>query len=98
MTREHLYRDDVGAAIERIVQLEDENEKLTRELDQLTSALPKRTGRRSIAPYLMLVTMTLAMLSSLAASHGDAQSPERGERARAVPASASAELSSPCRP
>ncbi len=87
MTTEHLYRDDEGAASERIAQLEEEKARLVGELERLTGT-PRRASRRSIAPYLMLVTMTLAMLSSLAASERHARS--GGDHAPLV--------SSPCRP
>ncbi len=68
---ERFYRDEIGAAGERLAQLEEENARLRDELAELAGRRKRpRAGRRSIAPYLMLATMTLAMLSSLAASGG----------------------------
>lgn len=55
---ERLYRDEVGAAVERLQQLEDENARLRAELDRLGT--PRRAAEahpKTIAALMMFLAM-----------------------------------------
>ena len=60
---EHLYRDEVGAAVERLTQLEEENARLRAELAQLTA--PKHACvRPSRGSAVLMVFLAAALTGS----------------------------------
>src|SRR5688572_3180863 len=76
---ERLYRDEIGAAVERVRQLEEENAELRAEIDRLKDPPPPASPSptvgaqraRSIGACAMLTGVAFAMLvGTLATSAG----------------------------
>jgi hypothetical protein len=61
------YRDEVGAALERLEQLEEENVALRAELDRLEA--PKRRAREHSARIAVLAVTAVVVMSAFTYSH-----------------------------
>lgn len=57
---EHLYRDEVGAAVERLTQLEEENARLRAELDALVAPQKAAAQARFTAVGMVLLAGLLS--------------------------------------
>ncbi len=80
---EHLYRDEVGAAVERLAQLEDENARLREELARLDA--PKKAAASSrLTAALMVFFAGVLSLAALGVGHGCPQRGAAAKRARLV--------------
>lgn len=75
---EHLYRDEVGAAVERLAQLEEENARLRGELDRLTG--PKKAAAHARLTAALMVFMAGAL--SLAGVGLGSECPEHAAAAK----------------
>lgn len=64
------YRDEVGAAVERLEQLQEENERLRAELDRLDAPKKQAAARRRSAGVGMLLLGATFVMGVGAFSHG----------------------------
>jgi len=70
-----MYRDEVGAAVERLEKLEEENAQLRAELEQRKRAgrIPAGQRARHIGACAMLTGVAFAMIVGMLAARGEGQ-------------------------
>ena len=73
---ERLYRDDVGASLERIRRLEEENQALRTEIDRIKSGRPLELPSTYRVGVIALSIATIAVGATLAFSNGGSAPPE----------------------
>ena len=73
---ERLYRDDVGASLERIRRLEEENQVLRAEIDRIKSGQPLELPSPYRIGTIALCIATIAVGATLAFSSGGGGPPE----------------------
>lgn len=79
---ERLYRDEVGAAVERLAQLEEENARLRAELERVAPSR-RAAGRTRAAALVMVALAALLSLAGLGLRSGCPRS--RAARPQAAP-------------
>lgn len=90
---ERLYRDDVGAAVERLEQLEAENAHLRAELARVSTPVPTAALRtRATAAVVLLVTVAISA-AGLALRGPHQHRSHCTRRAEAAPATLAPEFS-----
>src|SRR5690348_6925224 len=63
--RERLFRDDIGAALERVSRLEEENRRLRAEVERLERGTEPRPTRRRPPTTVLVAALSTVLMSAM---------------------------------
>lgn len=81
---EHLYRDEVGAAVERLAHLEEENARLRAELARLTAPKQRAATHARVTAVTIVLLAGVLSLAGIGFRSGCPQRAATAKRARLV--------------